>query len=64
MYIVWIKRLGDLNVVWEGVVFSPKAANQVYRAMNKVANDELLLEYQMLEEWRVKDISTGLAGLH
>ena len=64
MYIVWIRKLvGDERVVWEGVVPSVSAANQAFRGLQHLCSDAFVLEYQMLENWRVDLVKKGLENL-
>ena len=64
MYIMWIREItGPGRVIFEGVVANSKQANYVYNAVYKAHREETVLEYQLLEDWRVDCVLKGLEGI-
>ena len=64
MYWMQIREItGPERVIFEGVVANAKQANYAYRHVNRANSEETVLEYQLLEDWRVDQILKGLEGI-
>jgi len=51
MYLIWIREMeGRERMLFEGVVATVKQANYTYRALCKYHPEELILEYELVDE--------------
>ena len=64
MYIMWIREItGPERVIFEGIVASSEQANYIYNCVYKAHREETVLEYQLLEDWRIDHVLKGLEGI-
>lgn len=64
MYIMWIREItGPERVIFEGVAASSKQANYIFNCVYKAHREETVLEYQLLENWRIDHVLKGLENI-
>ena len=63
MYLIWIRELcGKERMVFEGVVSTVKQADYAFRALQDYHPEELVLEYELVDEGNFWHCFAGCGG--